>query len=140
MAGSNRAANYSAARAGDCCGSRLGSAGTMRRSIALRVGFDEEPAGIQLAPDEVVAARPQLWIERITREQLTLQDAVKHVFEECRMVLPGIQALFGFQMIAAIIWHERAVALAAAVGTALLCALVWEGYPSLYRLRRRSRS
>jgi hypothetical protein len=33
-------------------------------------------------------------------EPLKLPDAVKYVFEECCMVLPGIQALFGFQMIA----------------------------------------
>lgn len=33
-------------------------------------------------------------------EELKLNDAVRHVFDECRMVLPGIQALFGFQMIA----------------------------------------
>lgn len=32
-------------------------------------------------------------------EHLKLTDAVRYVFEECRMVLPGIQALFGFQMI-----------------------------------------
>jgi hypothetical protein len=32
-------------------------------------------------------------------EPLKLTDAVRYVFEECRMVLPGIQALFGFQMI-----------------------------------------
>jgi hypothetical protein len=38
--------------------------------------------------------------ERREIEPLELKDAVKHVFEECRMVLPGIQALFGFQMIA----------------------------------------
>jgi hypothetical protein len=29
-----------------------------------------------------------------------LEDATKNVLEECRMVLPGIQALFGFQLIA----------------------------------------
>ncbi|HEY4233314.1 MAG TPA: DUF6328 family protein [Lacipirellulaceae bacterium] len=29
-----------------------------------------------------------------------LTDAVSHLLEECRMVLPGIQALFGFQWIA----------------------------------------
>ena len=29
-----------------------------------------------------------------------LSDAVTHLLEECRMVLPGIQALFGFQLIA----------------------------------------
>jgi len=33
-------------------------------------------------------------------EALKLPEAVRHVFDECRMVLPGIQALFGFQMIA----------------------------------------
>ena len=34
------------------------------------------------------------------REQLSLDSAVRHLLEECRMVLPGIQALFGFQLIA----------------------------------------
>jgi hypothetical protein len=29
-----------------------------------------------------------------------LSDAISHLLEECRMVLPGIQALFGFQWIA----------------------------------------
>ena len=33
-------------------------------------------------------------------EKLELPDALTHVLDECRMVLPGIQALFGFQMIA----------------------------------------
>jgi uncharacterized protein DUF6328 len=33
-------------------------------------------------------------------EPLKLPDAARYVFEECRMILPGIQALFGFQMIA----------------------------------------
>jgi len=27
----------------------------------------------------------------------TLSESVSHMLEECRMVLPGIQALFGFQ-------------------------------------------
>jgi hypothetical protein len=30
----------------------------------------------------------------------SLPDTVSHMLEECRMVLPGIQALFGFQLIA----------------------------------------
>ena len=30
----------------------------------------------------------------------TLDDEVEHILEESRMVLPGIQALFGFQLIA----------------------------------------
>ncbi len=33
-------------------------------------------------------------------EQLPLSKAVSHLLEECRMVLPGIQSLFGFQLIA----------------------------------------
>jgi hypothetical protein len=33
-------------------------------------------------------------------EQLSLESTASHLLEECRMVLPGIQALFGFQLIA----------------------------------------
>jgi hypothetical protein len=33
-------------------------------------------------------------------ESEKLSDAISHLLEECRMVLPGIQALFGFQWIA----------------------------------------
>jgi hypothetical protein len=33
-------------------------------------------------------------------ERLSLADATTHLLEECRMVLPGVQALFGFQLIA----------------------------------------
>ena len=32
-------------------------------------------------------------------KELPLSEAVTHLLEECRMVLPGIQALFGFQLI-----------------------------------------
>jgi hypothetical protein len=35
-----------------------------------------------------------------SQETLPLSEAVTHLLEECRMVLPGIQALFGFQLIA----------------------------------------
>jgi hypothetical protein len=38
------------------------------------------------------AGRPQ-------REELPLSKAAQYLLEECRMVLPGIQALFGFQLI-----------------------------------------
>jgi hypothetical protein len=31
------------------------------------------------------------------KEELSLDSAARHILEECRMVLPGIQALFGFQ-------------------------------------------
>ena len=34
------------------------------------------------------------------RHAIPLQEAVSHVLEECRMILPGVQALFGFQLIA----------------------------------------
>jgi hypothetical protein len=33
-------------------------------------------------------------------QELTLEQAATHLLEECRMVLPGIQALFGFQLVA----------------------------------------
>ena len=34
------------------------------------------------------------------RDELSLNDAASHVLEECRTVVPGMQALFGFQLIA----------------------------------------
>jgi hypothetical protein len=34
------------------------------------------------------------------KDRLPLSEAVTHLLEECRMVLPGVQALFGFQLIA----------------------------------------
>jgi uncharacterized BrkB/YihY/UPF0761 family membrane protein len=34
------------------------------------------------------------------KQHETLEDEATHILEECRMVLPGIQALFGFQLIA----------------------------------------
>ena len=33
-------------------------------------------------------------------QAVKLETAATHILEECRMVLPGIQALFGFQLIA----------------------------------------
>ena len=35
-----------------------------------------------------------------TEERVPLKDAASYLLDECRMVLPGIQALFGFQLIA----------------------------------------
>jgi len=35
-----------------------------------------------------------------SKETLPRSEAVTHLLEECRMVLPGMQALFGFQLIA----------------------------------------
>ena len=37
--------------------------------------------------------------EQMEKEALPLSKAVEYVLDECRMVLPGIQALFGFQLI-----------------------------------------
>ena len=39
------------------------------------------------------------------REQLPLTKAAEYLLEECRMVLPGIQALFGFQLIS--VFNQR---------------------------------
>jgi len=39
------------------------------------------------------------------REELELSDAATALIEECRMVLPGIQATFGFQLIA--VFNQR---------------------------------
>jgi hypothetical protein len=39
------------------------------------------------------------------REVISLADATQMLLDECRMVLPGIQALFGFQLIA--VFSER---------------------------------
>jgi hypothetical protein len=33
-------------------------------------------------------------------ERESLEKSVEHLLEECRMVLPGVQALFGFQLVA----------------------------------------
>lgn len=38
--------------------------------------------------------------EEPQRQRLPLDAAASNILEECRMVLPGIQALFGFQLIA----------------------------------------
>lgn len=42
-------------------------------------------------------------------QKIPLSEAVTHLLEECRMVLPGIQALFGFQLIVVFnpAFHER---------------------------------
>jgi hypothetical protein len=38
--------------------------------------------------------------KRTRAEEVSLNEAANHLLEECRMVLPGIQALFGFQLVA----------------------------------------
>ena len=44
-----------------------------------------------------MASQPKPSMER---QEISLNDAATHVLEECRTVVPGIQALFGFQLIA----------------------------------------
>jgi len=66
------------------------------------------------------------------RENVSLKDSVQFTLDEARMILPGIQALFGFQLIA--IFNERfdndlqvlqkGVHLLALLLVALACALV----------------
>jgi hypothetical protein len=43
------------------------------------------------------------------QKPVSLEEATGHILEECRMVLPGIQALFGFQLIAVFddTFHEK---------------------------------
>jgi len=48
------------------------------------------------------ATRMSTLIEGDEIQRESMQDATRNVLEECRMVLPGIQALFGFQLIAVI--------------------------------------
>jgi hypothetical protein len=43
----------------------------------------------------------------MAEETVPLKDAATFLLDECRMVLPGIQALFGFQLIA--VFNERFV-------------------------------
>ena len=70
--------------------------------------------------------------EREEREQLSLNDAATHVLEECRTVVPGMQALFGFQLIAVfstVFWQqlrpvERIVHLVAIVLLTIAIVLV----------------
>ncbi len=66
------------------------------------------------------------------REELSLNDAATHVLEECRTVVPGMQALFGFQLIAVFSTafkedlspEERVLHLAALLLVAIAIALV----------------
>lgn len=58
-----------------------------------------------------------------TVKKESLEEEVDHIIEESRMVLPGIQALFGFQLIA--VFNQRFSELLPRTGQALhLAALV----------------
>ncbi len=44
-------------------------------------------------------------MRRDRQEELPLSQAVTHLLDECRMILPGLQTLFGFQLIA--VFNQR---------------------------------
>ena len=66
------------------------------------------------------------------RDELSLNEAATHVLEECRTVVPGMQALFGFQLIAVfspafrdqLLESERMIHLAAIVLVTIAIVLV----------------
>jgi Family of unknown function (DUF6328) len=66
------------------------------------------------------------------REQVSLDSAATHILEECRMVLPGLEALFGFQLIVVfseafgdkLSFEEQLVHLVAIILVVLAIALV----------------
>src|SRR5258706_9490103 len=69
----------------------------------------QAPRRVPLALERGRAARSQPWHGGLTamagrgyeeRQELTLAEAARSLLDECRMILPGIQALFGFQLIA----------------------------------------
>jgi hypothetical protein len=68
----------------------------------------------------------------VEKQAISLETATTYILEECRMVLPGIQALFGFQLIAVfnqgfdekLSSAERQLHLAALVLVTLAIALV----------------
>src|SRR5678815_3624575 len=68
----------------------------------------------------------------LERQELSLNEAATHLLEECRTVVPGMQALFGFQLIAVfnsgfrdlLSPGERMLHLAALVLVAIAIALV----------------
>ena len=58
--------------------------------------------GRRALPTDRGMARPA---RREERQELKLSEAAQTLLDECRMVLPGIQALFGFQLIA--VFNDR---------------------------------
>jgi hypothetical protein len=84
-------------------------------------------------------------VAQADREELGLAEAAQTLLDECRMVLPGIQAIFGFQLIA--VFNERfsrdlhkpeqALHLAALALLALAAALVMT--PAAYHRSRGAR-
>ena len=88
-----------------------------------------------------MARRPR----REERQELKLSEAAQTLLDECRMVLPGIQALFGFQLIAVfndrfkndLARFEQMLHMAAIALVAIAVALVMT--PAAYHRRHGSR-
>jgi hypothetical protein len=66
-----------------------------------------------------------------TKKKEELPEAVSHLLDECRMVLPGVQALFGFQLVAVfnqrfsdLSFNDQVLHLAAVACVAVSAALV----------------
>ncbi len=78
-------------------------------------------------------------------EPQSLEKTVSHLLEECRMVLPGIQAIFGFQLIAVfnngfsekLSQHERCAHLASVglIVLAIACLLAPAAYHRIAETR-----
>jgi hypothetical protein len=56
------------------------------------------------------------------RVELPLDKAVEYMLEECRMVLPGIQTLFGFQLV--VVFSERFARTVGSAGRVLHMAAI----------------
>lgn len=75
---------------------------------------------------------PMTTSSKPSQQSIDLAEAATHLLEECRMVLPGIQALFGFQLIAVfnsrfaedLSRYEQILHLAAIAAVAVAVALV----------------
>src|SRR6185312_6704027 len=83
----------------------LGIPDERRRTLALAAQHPRDARAALL--DHFPHAPPKGLVMPLSRpagsghkEEISLDAAARHVLEECRMVLPGIQALFGFQLIA----------------------------------------
>ncbi len=62
--------------------------------------------------------------------KLSLEDSVSHVLGEARMVLPGVQTLFGFQMISS--FHETFAQMGAMDKSMHWAALLLNWFRCLY--------
>jgi hypothetical protein len=73
------------------------------------------------------------------REAVKLSEAASFLLEECRMVLPGIQAIFGFQLVAVFntrfaedleqadqAWHFAAMTLVALAAAMVMCPAAYQ--------------